>query len=90
MRTQFNGVKDGTETTTGELDVQVQIEQAVMVDYSSSYGQENYRKPRTIWDQKQNATNQDANKGDGERLPGEQNQWELSSVKSVTKSTDTV
>lgn len=85
MRTQFNGAKDGTETTAGEMDVQVQIEQAVMVDYDPVYGQENYRKPRAIWDQKQGTT-----KGDVERLPREHNQWELSSMKSVTKSTDTV
>ena len=84
MRSQFNGGKDGVETTaTGELDVQVQIEQAVMVDYD--YGREDYRTPRVVWDRKQCAT-----KGDGERSFGEQNQWELSSVKSVSKTTDTV
>jgi len=83
MRTQFNGDKDGTETTTGEMDVQVQIEQAVMVDYD--YSREDYRKPRVIWDRKQSAT-----KADSERSV-EQNQWELSSVKSVSKTTtDTV
>jgi len=86
MRTQFNGTKDGTETTTGELDVQVQIEQAVMVDYNLNYGQENCRKPRAIWDRKQSTI-----KGEEERPPArEQGQWELSSMKSVTRSTDTV
>lgn len=84
MRTQFNGDKDGTETTTGEMDVQVQIEQAVMVDYN--YAREDYRKPRVIWDRKQSAT-----KVEGDReSSGEQNQWELSSVKSVSKTIDTV
>jgi len=85
MRSQFNSVKEGTETTTGELDVQVQIEQAVMVDYNPIYGRENYRKPRVLWDRKQSTAN-----GDGERESGEQNQWELASVKSTTKTTDTV
>lgn len=85
MRSQFNGAKDGTETTPNELDVQVQIEQAVMVDYDPVYSRENYRKPRVIWDRKHSNA-----KGDGERSSGEQNQWELSSVKSVAKTTDTV
>jgi len=85
MRSQFTGTKDGTETTTGELDVQVQIEQAVMVDYDPVYNRENYRKPRVIWDRKQSNAN-----GDGERSSGGQDQWELSSVKSTTKTTDTV
>jgi hypothetical protein len=86
MRNQFNGsTKDGAETTTsGELDVQVQIEQAVMVDYDPVYDRENYRKPRVIWDRKQGTTQ-------GERRPsGEQNQWELASVKSVAETSDTV
>jgi len=84
MRSQFNGGKDAVETTaTGDLDVQVQIEQAVMVDYD--YRREDYQKPRVIWDPKQTNT-----KGDGESSTGEQNQWELSSVKSVSKATDRV
>lgn len=84
MRSQFNGSKDGVETaTTGELDVQVQIEHAVMVDYN--YAREDYRTPRVIWDRKQCAAN-----ADGERSSGEQNQWELSSVKSASKTADTV
>jgi hypothetical protein len=81
MRTQFNGGKDGSETNTDDLGVQVQIEQAVMVDYDPIvYGRENYRKPRVIWDRKQGTA-------DGERSSGEQNRWELS---SVTKTMDTV
>jgi len=86
MRTQFNGGKDGVDTNTETVDlgVQVQIEQAVMVDYNP-YGRENYRKPRVIWDQKQSTAN-----GDVERPYGEQNQWELSSVKSMARTTDTV
>lgn len=84
MRNQFNNsTKDGTEPAEGELDVQVQIEQAVMVDYNSIYGREDYRKPRMIWDRKQGVAG-------GERSSEEQNQWELSSVKPVTKTTDTV
>jgi len=85
MRTQFTGGKDGTESNSGELDVQVQIEQAVMVDYNPAYARENYRKPRVIWDRKKSTT-----KGEDDRLSGEQNQWELSSVQSVIKTTDTV
>ncbi|KAF9652352.1 hypothetical protein BDM02DRAFT_3109361 [Thelephora ganbajun] len=86
MRTQLNGsMKDEVETTTNELDVQVQIEQAVMVDYDPVYAREDYRKPRVIWDRKQGVT-----KGDGEMPSGERNQWELSSVKSVTKAADAV
>ena len=86
MRNQFNSpTKDGTETTNEELDVQVQIEQAVMVDYDRDpvYGRENYRKPRVIWDKKQGATN-------GDKPPTEQNQWELANVKNVAKTDDTV
>lgn len=83
MRSQFTADKDGGETTTGDLDVQVQIEQAVMVDYD--YRQEDYRKPRVIWDRKPETI-----KEDNERTSGEQNQWELSSVKSVSGATDTV
>jgi len=79
MRSQFNDVKDGTETTAGDLDVQVQIEQAVMVDYDPVYNRERYRKPRVIWD-----------RGQSNGVSREQNQWELSSVKSLTKTTDTV
>lgn len=83
MRNQFNGsTKDGAEPTNEDLDVQVQIEQAVMVDYDP-YGREDYRKPRVIWDRKPSATK-------GERPSGEQGQWELSSVKSVAKTSDTV
>lgn len=81
MRNQFT--KDGTETTNDDLDVQVQIEQAVMVDYDPVYGQEDYRKPRVIWDKKKGGTK-------GEKPSGEQNQWELSSVKGVTKTPDSV
>jgi len=82
MRTQFNGGKDGAETSTGDLGVQVQIEQAVMVDYDPVvYGREDYRRPRVIWDRKRSAAN-------GESV--EQTQWELSSVRSVDKTTDTV
>jgi len=84
MRTQFNGGKDGADTN-GDLGVQVQIEQAVMVDYAPYGRRENYREPRVIWDQKQSAAN-----GDGERSYLEQNQWELSSVKSIARTTDTV
>lgn len=84
MRTQFNSSsKDEAETTGNELDVQVQIEQAVMVDYKPIYGHEDYRKPRVIWDRKQGGT-------EGERSSGEQNRWELSSVKSADKPTDIV
>jgi len=83
MRSQFNGGKDGVETTaTGELDVQVQIEQAVMVDYDYARG---CRGPRAVWDRKQSGA-----KEDGERSFGEQNQWELSSVKSISKTAGTV
>ena len=86
MRTQFNGGKDGAETSTGDLGVQVQIEQAVMVDYDPVvYGRENYRRPRVIWDRKQSAAN-----GDVEASSVEQAQWELSSVRSVAKAADTV
>jgi len=81
MRNQFNSpVKDGIETPNDGLDVQVQIEQAVMVDYDPVYGRENYRKPRVMWDKKRCAT-------EGEKPPTEQNQWELESVKSVTDNT---
>lgn len=84
MRNQFNGsAKDETETGNGDLDVQVQIEQAVMVDYNPIYGREDYRKPRVIWDRKQGATK-------GEKPSEEQNQWELASVKDVARATDTV
>lgn len=84
MRTQFNSpTKDETDSGGGELDVQVQIEHAVMVDYNSAaYSREDYRKPRVIWDRKQGVTQ-------GERT-SEQNQWELSSVGSAAKSTETV
>jgi hypothetical protein len=86
MRTQFDGGKDGDEMTGSDIGVQVQIEQAVMVDYDPiAYGRENYRKPRVIWDQKQSTAN-----GDAERSFGEQNRWELSSVRSTAKTTDTV
>lgn len=78
MRSQFNGDKDGTETAAGELDVQVQIEQAVMVDYE--YGREDYRKPGAIWRQSTK---------DNEVQSEDQNQWELSSVKS-SKTVDAV
>jgi hypothetical protein len=85
MRNQFNSpTKGGTETTNDELDVQVQIEQAVMVDYDPVYGRESYRKPRVIWDKKQGAT-----KGD-KLSPTEQNQWELASAKSIAEATDAV
>lgn len=88
MRSQFNGAKDGDDTNTSDLGVQVQIEQAVMVDYDPvAYGRENYRRPRVIWDQKQSTANGDA---DVERTFSEQNRWELSSVKSVAKTSDTV
>lgn len=84
MRSQFNPAKDGADTTTtGDLDVQVQIEQAVMVDYD--YSREDYRKPRVIWDRKDSTTARDV-----ERLSVEQNQWELSSVRSTSKTADTV
>ena len=83
MRNQFHAsTKEGTETTNDGLDVQVQIEQAVMVDYNPVYGREDYRKPRVIWDKKQGDTK-------GDNSPTEQNQWELTSVKSVAKTTDT-
>jgi len=86
MRTQFGGGKDGAETSTGDLGVQVQIEQAVMVDYDPVVcGRENYRKPRVIWDRKRSTAN-----GDGERSSAELSRWELSSVRSVAKTTDTV
>lgn len=86
MRTQFNGGKDGDETSASDLGVQVQIEQAVMVDYDPiSYNRENYRTPRVIWDRKQSTAN-----GDAERSFGEQNRWELSSVRSLAKTTDAV
>lgn len=82
MRNQFNNhTKDETETTNDGLDVQVQIEQAVMVDYDPVYGREDYRKPRVIWDKKQGATK-------GDKPPPEQNQWELASVKGDTKPAD--
>jgi len=84
MRSQFTGDKDKTDTATGELDVQVQIEQAVMVDYN--YSRQDYRKPRVVWDQKRSTT-----KGGEDSIPSrEQNQWELSSVKSASAATDTV
>lgn len=86
MRNQFNGsAKDETETGNGDLDVQVQIEQAVMVDYNPVYGRGDYRKPRVVWDRKQGAT-------EGERASGERerNQWELASVKGAAKTTDAV
>ena len=83
MRSQFNTGKDGLDTrTTGDLDVQVQIEQAVMVDYD--YSPEDFRKPRPApaWDRKQDtATKED----DGRPSSGEQTQWELSSVKSSSR-----
>lgn len=86
MRTQFNGGKDEVDTSTGDLGVQVQIEQAIMVDYDPVvYGRENYRRPRVIWDRKRSAAN-----GDVEGSSVEQTQWELSSVRSVVKTTDTV
>lgn len=86
MRTQFNGGKVVTEANPDNLGVQVQIEQAVMVDYVPVvYGRENYRKPRVIWDRNTSAANMD-----GERSSGEHSRWELSSVKSVAKTTDTV
>jgi len=86
MRTQFNGGKDGAETSTGDLGVQVQIEQAVMVDYDPvAFGRENYRKPRVIWDRKRGGAN-----ADEEQSSVEQAQWELSSVKSVAVTADTV
>ena len=86
MRTQFNSGKDGAQTSTGDLGVQVQIEQAVMVDYDPVvYSRENYRRPRVIWDRKRSAAN-----GDVEGSSVEQTQWELSSVRSVSKTTDTV
>jgi len=84
MRSQFNSGKDGFDSgTPGDLDVQVQIEQAVMVDYDCA--REDYRKPRVVWDRKQNATKEDC-----ERPPSERNQWELSSVKSTSKSAEAV
>ena len=77
MRSQFISGKDGFDTgTTGDLDVQVQIEQAVMVDYDCS--REDYRVPRVIGDRKQNATKEDV-----ERPSAERNQWELSNVKTA-------
>jgi hypothetical protein len=79
MRNQLNNsAKDEAETTNDGLDVQVQIEEAVMVDYGRKDG---YRKPQVIW--KQGATR-------GERTSGEQNEWELSCTKGVPKTTDTV
>jgi hypothetical protein len=85
MRNQFNSstTKEEVETAGGELDVQVQIEQAVMVDYDPIYGRGDYRKPRVIWDRAQGATK-------GERPSDDRNQWELSSVKSATETADTV
>lgn len=84
MRNQFNAsTKEGTETTNDGLDVQVQIEQAVMVDYDPVYGQDDYRKPRVVWDKKHGASK-------GDKPATEQNQWELASVKSVARTTDSV
>ncbi|KAF9788546.1 hypothetical protein BJ322DRAFT_642481 [Thelephora terrestris] len=84
MRNQFNNsAKEGAETTNDGLDVQVQIEEAVMVDYDPIYGREDYRTPRVLWDRKPGVTR-------GERTSEEQNEWELSSTKSVSKTTDTV
>lgn len=80
MRSQFNTGKDGLDTgTTGDLDVQIQIEQAVMVDYDCS--RDDCRKPRVpVWDRKQDPT---TTKEEDERpSSGEQTQWELLSVKS--------
>lgn len=86
MRTQFSGGKDGDETNASDIGVQVQIEQAVMVDYDPiAYGRENYRRPRVIWDQTQSTAN-----GDAERSFGEQSRWELSSMKSTAKTRDSV
>jgi len=71
MRNQFNGGKGETGSVVDDLGVQVQIEQAVMVDYNpTAYSRENYRKPRVIWDQRQSAAN-----GDVESSTGEQNRW---------------
>ena len=84
MRTQFAGGKDSSETAA-ELDVQVQIEQAIMVDYGPAFAREDYRKPRVMWDRRESTT-----RGDADVLSGDQNQWELSSVQSMIKTRDPV
>jgi hypothetical protein len=56
--------------TGKDLDVQVQIEQAVMVDYDPR----THRQPREFWERKQSGiANRDTS-------PGDQGQWELSRV----------
>jgi len=56
--------------TNKDLDVQVQIEQAVMVDYDTR----THRKPRVLWERRQNEI------AGGDISSGDQGQWELSRV----------
>lgn len=80
MRNQLNSTtKVGTDTTNVELDVQVQVERAVVVDYEARHGREYFQKPQRIWDRKQGTSR-------GERSSGERNQWELSSVNSAANT----
>ena len=81
---RFNtSTRDGTETTTDVLDVQVQIEQTSAVDYNPSCGREDHRKTWASWDKNKVAT-------DGEEFPTVQDKWEFESVKSVAQTTNTV
>jgi hypothetical protein len=61
------------------LDVQVQIEQAVMVDYESGA----YRPPRVFgWDKKKRSEIRS-----GDTSSADQGQWELSNVAKMTDNT---
>lgn len=54
MRHPFSSKSGGTTTMSGsqDLDIQVQIERAVIVEYDPtySYRRETYRTPKVIWD----------------------------------------
>ena len=70
--------KDYDENGGMNLDVQVQIEQAVMVDY----GPKVHRKPRAPWERKQSGI-----AGSGDTSFADQGQWELT---NATKTGSTV
>jgi hypothetical protein len=53
MRSQFTSNKgEDSRNISSDLDVQVQIERAVRVEYDASYSyrNESYSKPKLIWD----------------------------------------
>jgi len=70
------GIAHNVRTGKG-IGVQVQVEQAVMVDYDTR----THRKPRVLWERKETEIES------GDTLSGDQGQWELS---NVTKAAGTV